>query len=143
MSICIRRSSFIGLAIAAGTVSALSACGKSSTAPLVAAAVSEISGDSQTVAVGTATANPLVVRVFASTGELMPGVTVSWAVATGSGVLSAASSVTDATGTASVTFTPGTAGTDVVAATVPTLSAPVDFTVIASAPADGTTSSGN
>ncbi len=142
MSFLTRRSSFIALAIAAGTVSALTACSKSSTAPLTAGVVAEVSGDSQTVTVGTPGAN-LVVRVFSSSGAIVPGATVTWAVAQGSGALSATTSVTDSAGAAAVAFTPSAAGTDVVAATVATVTTPVDFTITANPVPDSTTAGGN
>ena len=134
-----RRIPLLLLVVSAATIAA---CKDSDTAPLVAQAVAQISGDSQTVSIGAATASPLVVRVIATTGALMPGVTVNWSLVQGTGALSATSSVTDSTGAASVNFTPDAAGTDIVAATAANVSTPVDFTIVATAPSD-TTTSGN
>lgn len=84
----------------------------------------------------------LLVASAATTGALMPGVTVNRSLVQGSGALSATSSVTDSTDAASVTFTPDAAGTDIAAATAADVSTPVDFTIVATAPSD-TTASGN
>ncbi len=80
--------------------------------------LAKISGDNQTVAAGTAS-QPLVVRVENANGTGIAGSTVNWTVANG-GTLSAASTVTDANGNASVTLlTSATPGTATVTATGP------------------------
>jgi hypothetical protein len=65
-----------------------------------------VSGDGQSGTAGTALAQPLVVKVTDAAGAPVPGVTIRWAAA-GGGTVSAATSVTDASGLASVTRTLG------------------------------------
>jgi hypothetical protein len=97
-------------------------------APPVANEISKESGDNQTVPRSSAS-QPLVVVIEDQYDDPMSGVTVNWAVATGSGTLSSATSVTDVNGETSVTFTAGTvAGTATVTATVSGLT-PVTFTI--------------
>ncbi len=80
--------------------------------------LAKISGDNQTVVAGTAS-QPMVVRVENANGAGIAGATVNWTVANG-GTLSAASSITDANGNASVTLlTSNVAGTATVTATGP------------------------
>lgn len=74
-----------------------------------------VSGDAQSGASGAPLAAPLVVRVTDNAGVATPGITVHWQLYSGSGTLSAATSVTDANGLASITFSPGT-GTNAVKA---------------------------
>ncbi len=112
------------LAIAA-TLAACSSSG--STGPQVAASLRKISGDLQSGAAGSDLPNPLVVQVKDQSGVPMAGVTVAWAVTAGGGSVSRASTVTDATGVAQVTWTLGNAtGTGTVSATAAAL-APVTF----------------
>ena len=86
----------------------------------------KVSGDSQSVKVGTVT-QPLVVKLMSSGGTAVSGATVTWSVA-GGGTLSATSTTTDATGTTSVTLTTAAAaGTATVTATAGTST--VTFTV--------------
>jgi sugar lactone lactonase YvrE len=95
------------------------------------------SGNNQTGQVGWTLPNPLQVVVNGSAGVPVPGVSVNFAVTSGSATV-AASAVTDSTGTASVQLTLGaTAGSVVVMASVAGL-APMQFnaTTIA-APAGG------
>jgi hypothetical protein len=47
--------------------------------------LAKVSGDSQTATLGTALANPLVVRVTDGTGHALAGVTVAWSASAGSG----------------------------------------------------------
>jgi hypothetical protein len=144
MFIITRRRTLGTLIVLAASVGTLTACGKSSTTePATVDAAYAVSGDSQSTTVGTVLANPLVVRAFESNGTLASGVTVTWSVLTGGGVLSATSSVTGTDGAASVTFTPDSTGTDVVQATVANVATPIDFTVTATALPDSTTASGN
>ena len=70
-----------------------------------AANIAKVSGDLQTVSVGS-TAAPLVVKTVDQYGNPVAGVTVNWSVA-GDGTLSAAASTSDATGLAEVTLTTG------------------------------------
>ncbi|HEV2130959.1 MAG TPA: Ig-like domain-containing protein [Longimicrobiaceae bacterium] len=79
--------------------------GRSGTASVVVTAgppsqLMIVSGSAQTAPVGGALPDPLVVRVTDADGNPVPGVTVSWATASGSGVVQPASSVTDAAGIA-------------------------------------------
>ncbi|HEX8271168.1 MAG TPA: Ig-like domain-containing protein, partial [Longimicrobiaceae bacterium] len=84
--------------------------------PGAAASISKQSGDGGTAVVATTRA--LEAKVVDANGNGVAGVTVSWAVATGGGSLSAPSSVTDGSGVASVVWTfGGTVGTQSVTAT--------------------------
>lgn len=71
----------------------------------------KVSGDNQSIAVGGSFPNPLVVKALDSNNQPIAGATVNFAVASGVAFLSASSTVTDSTGTASVTVrastTPG------------------------------------
>jgi uncharacterized protein (TIGR03437 family) len=99
------------------------------------------SGDKQTGQVGWTLPNPLQVVVNGRAGVPVPGVAVNFAVTSGSAALSAASVVTDASGTASVQLTLGaTPGSVVVTASAAGL-APVQFnaTTIAAPSGGGTT----
>lgn len=81
-----------------------------------------VSGDAQTAAHGTVSA-PMIVKVADRYGNGVAGIAVAW-VATGGGTLSAASTMTDATGKAQVTLTlGGTAGANTVTATPAALAA--------------------
>jgi adhesin/invasin len=78
-----------------------------------------ISGDVQTAAAGTALAEPLTVIVIDQYGSALSNVTVSWAIVSGGGSLSAASTPSDLNGVAQVTYTAGpTAGSATITATV-------------------------
>ena len=66
--------------------------------------LSLVSGDSQTGTVGTALANPFVVRVTDANGDPVAGVTVTFAVTAGAGTLTAIQVDTDAQGLASSTL---------------------------------------
>lgn len=67
-----------------------------------------VSGNNQNVPIGSTTAAPLVVRALDNSAAPLPGATVTWTVAQGSGSVSAATTITDDSGQASVTFAPGT-----------------------------------
>lgn len=93
-------------------------------------------GDGQTGTAGSALSTPLAV-VLSDANDVRPGVTVSWATADG-GTLSPTSSVTDATGRATSTWTLGPAG-GAQAATASVTGAtgsPVTFTATANIPAN-------
>ena len=108
-----RLAASLGALLAAGLI----AC--RDTASPVASALSIVSGNDQTLAVGTSSLTPLVVSVVDQNGDPMTGVSVAWSVAAGDGQLSAASSITNAAGDASVSFTAGSiAGVDSVTATI-------------------------
>jgi hypothetical protein len=66
--------------------------------------LAKVSGDSQTATLGTAVANPLVVRVTDATGHALTGVTVAWAASAGSGTVSA-TTTTSANGQATAQWT--------------------------------------
>jgi hypothetical protein len=68
-----------------------------------------ISGNTQTLAPGSTNAAPLVVRALDASAAPLPGATVTWTVSQGSGTVSAATTITDDSGEASVNFTPGNA----------------------------------
>ena len=55
--------------------------------------------------VGTALAQPVAVHVMDQNGGIVAGATVTWTVVNGAGTTSAATSTTDATGTATVVWT--------------------------------------
>ena len=106
----------------------LAAC-RDSTGSSPPASVGILSGNGQAATAGQAAPNPLVVRVTDADGDPVKGVTVQWAVSSGGGSLSAASSVTGSDGLAEVQWTLGPrAEAQTVTATVEGL-APVVFTV--------------
>jgi hypothetical protein len=92
------------------------------------AVFSVVSGNNQVVLVNTAASAPLAVRAIDDKIGGLPGVTVQWSIVSGTGTLSATSSVTDETGVTSVNFTAGaSAGPVLVRATAEDLR--VTFTV--------------
>ena len=76
-------------------------------APPVPQGISAVSGNDQSAAVGTAAANPLVVLVVDASGAPFTGATVAWTVTAGGGSVSDSTSVSDATGHATMTYTAG------------------------------------
>lgn len=109
--IVVRRRRLVGATIPALLLlAALAACGSDDPAsPIVATSMTKVRGDSQSVAISTAVAQPMVVRLAGGNGSPLAGLSVSWTLATGgSGALGGISSLTDATGEASMTFTAGT-----------------------------------
>jgi len=101
-------------------VFALAATGCTSTdAPNVPEGIAVISGNDQYATVGSAAANQLVVRVLDQSGNSFSGATVSWVVSAGGGTVSDSTSVSDANGYATMTYTAGAApGVATVVATV-------------------------
>jgi sugar lactone lactonase YvrE len=93
------------------------------------------SGNNQTAPAGSALPQALTVTVNGRGGVGAPGVTVDFAVTSGSATLSAASSQSDSSGTAGVGVTLGSdAGDSVITATIDSSSLPgVQFTVTATA----------
>jgi hypothetical protein len=91
-----------------------------STAPPTPHVLGIIAGDAQTgTPAGTDVPAPLSVIVIDQYGFASPNVTVTWAVTSGGGSVSAASTQTDDNGTASVVFTAGpVAGSATINATV-------------------------
>lgn len=109
--------SWILSATSVGLTSAASAA--FSITPAAAATLTLASGAGQTATVATAVAQPFVVSVTDAFTNPVAGVTVNWAISAGGGALSVPSSVTDAAGLASTSYTTGTApGTAVVTGTV-------------------------
>jgi hypothetical protein len=76
---------------------------------LVATSISASSGDAQVGAAGQALAQPIVVHVLNQIGNSLQNAVVSWTVLSGGGSVSASTSLTDANGNASVTWTLGPA----------------------------------
>jgi hypothetical protein len=92
------------------------------------ASVIKAAGDAGQATVGQQLTPPPKVRVTDAEGRGVPGATVTFAVASGGGSVSAASAVTDASGEATVGWTLGTtAGANTLTATVSSI-APVTFT---------------
>jgi len=104
--------------------------------PPAATQMALVSGNNQTGTVGTALASPLVVKVGDASNAGVAGVTVSWAVTAGGGAVSAATSVTNASGQAQINWTLGaTVGAQAATATVSGMTgSPVTFTATAAAP---------
>jgi hypothetical protein len=97
--------------------------------PPVATELNIASGDNQTIAVRTASA-PLTVTLLDQDDNPLQGRTVTWAIATGDGTLTSATSLTNAQGQATMTFTSGaTVGAVTVTATVAGLT-PATFDIM-------------
>jgi len=80
--------------------------------------LSVVSGGAQSVRVSTPAA-AFAVRVVDALGAPVAGSMITWTVVSGGGTLSAASSMTNATGNATITYTAGAAvGTSVVTGTI-------------------------
>ena len=120
------------LVVCSAVVSLTIACGDSSGPSTAPASIVLVSGNGQgDPEVGTKLALPLTIRVSNAQGNAVSGVTVMWS--THSGTLSAASSVTDGNGTATVEWTLGnTAGSQTATASVVGLQS-VTFSVNAAA----------
>ncbi len=85
-----------------------------------------VNGSGQSAPAGATLPNPVAVQVLTSGGQPVAGVSVSFAVTSGGGSVSAASRVTASDGVASVTWTLGaTVGTQQLTASVPGLPAVV------------------
>ncbi len=99
--------------------------------PTIPAVLRLVDGTPQTGAASMAAVAPLRVDVRNAAGDPVEGVTVEWAVATGGGSVSAASTTTSAQGLAVTTFTyAATSGQSTVTAAVPGLSgSPQTFTL--------------
>lgn len=131
----VRRRVLASVAALFVATAGMAACSETaSTAPQTRtpSTLAIMSGNDQSTTANGAVASPLVVQVLDQFAAPLPGVTVTWAIANGTGVLSAASSLTDSEGKASVNFTAGsTTGTDTISATVGNLT-PVSFNVTVS-----------
>jgi adhesin/invasin len=112
----------VSLALAALAVIGASACGdnNNSTVPLTATTITtNAATNAQTGVVGTALAQPVGVIVADQNGAPLANATVNWAVTAGGGSVASATSVTDASGNASVVWTLGTTvGTDSLQASI-------------------------
>jgi uncharacterized protein (TIGR03437 family) len=96
----------------------------------------KVSGDNQDAAQSTAFAQPLIVQVNGPNGPVA-GVTVNFAVTSGTATLGSAAAVTNAQGQASTTVTAGgTVGTVVVTASIGTNSQTFTLTVRAPGPSN-------
>ena len=98
-----------------------------------AAQLAKVSGDAQVDTIGAKLPQPFVVKVTDSFGNAVAGATVAWTNVGGDGALAAASTTTDTSGLASMTFTLGpTVRTDSVSASLSDVSgATVLFTATA------------
>lgn len=97
-----------------------------------------VSGDAQSGALGAELPAPLVVRALAGDGVPVPGIEVTFAVATGGGTLGTPTATTDANGDASTTWTLGaTPGAQTVTATFEGLATPVTLGATATAEPPG------
>jgi protocatechuate 3,4-dioxygenase beta subunit len=106
------------LALAAALLT-LAACDGGGTSPPVPARVDVVSGNGQTVPVGTQPAQPLVVKVVDEDGRPMPGVQVAWTTSAQGDVVAPSPATTDAQGQASAQWTLSSAlGAHTVTATV-------------------------
>lgn len=92
-----------------GIIASLIACGSDdSTSPATPKSIARVSADSVSTAAGVAMTQPLVVEVIGGDGAPLMNTTVVWRIVDGGGSLSDTSVVTDASGHAQTTYTPGT-----------------------------------
>ena len=121
---------------ALGLIAAAAGCGGSPTdnhPALTPSAVAATSGNGQVGKIGTALTQPLVVRVTNTNGAPVKGVTVAFAVTSGSASVAPASAVTDSTGRAQTVVTLGSApGSVIITATVVGTSLSATFNLTAS-----------
>ena len=95
-----------------------------------------LGGNNQVVVVNTVAPQPLSVRTIDEKTGVLPGVTVTWTITSGTGTLSATSTVTDDSGLASINFTAGsTTGPVLVRATAEDLRVTFTVDVVAQPPA--------
>ncbi|MBF0271001.1 MAG: Ig-like domain-containing protein [Magnetococcales bacterium] len=99
-----------------------------------AASVTKSAGDAQSGTVGSALTTPFTVVVKDANNNVVSNATVTFAVASGGGSVSAATGTTDANGLASTTLTLGTtAGANSVTAAVTGVTTPATFTATGTA----------
>jgi hypothetical protein len=91
------------------------------------AAIQVASGADQLGPTGQPLTMPLTSGVLDGYGNPVPGESVAWVVASGSGTLSETATVTDADGAATVTYTPSSVGTHEVTASVAGVATPATF----------------
>jgi hypothetical protein len=98
--------------------------------PAAASALVIVSGNGQGGTVNTALTNPFIAKVTDNFGNAIPGVSVTWAVASGGGSLSGTTSTTNASGQVQTLLTMGAvAGANTVTATSAGLTgSPLTFT---------------
>ena len=132
----------IQVAVAPGTTTATGqpiSANFTVTTNITITALQKAAGDGQDAAVNTAFSQPLVVQVNTPAGQPASGITVQWAVTSGSITLGAATSVTNAQGQASNTVQAGaTTGPAVVTASVGAFSVAFNLTVRLAGPANVT-----
>ena len=97
---------------------------------LTASTIALVTGNNQSASASISLLLPLKVKVTNTGNQAVPNVTVNWAAATGGGSVAAATSVTNASGEATIVATlGGTNGTNTFTATVSGLTgSPVTFT---------------
>ena len=130
----------VGMVWMLGLGALVAGCNKSDpTDPTIPAKMELVDGQPQTGAAGAVAVAPLRVRVVNLAGDPVGGVAVAWAVTSGGGSVSQVNTETSSEGIASVTFTYGDAGEQIITATIPGLSgSPQTFTLTATpAPGDG------
>ena len=129
----------VGMVWMMALATGVAGCNKSDPAdPTIPAKMELVDGEPQTGQSGTEAVAPLRVRVTNLAGDPVSGVTVAWAVTSGGGTLSNASTETSSEGIAAVTFTYGQAGEQVITATIPGLNgSPQTFNLTATAPPGG------
>ena len=96
----------VGIASITASVGALTRTSNVNVFP-VGSDIAKVSGDLQSAVVRTALPLPLVVQVSDPGSNPVPGIEVTFSVIAGDGLLSVDSTVTDASGQASTTFTLG------------------------------------
>jgi hypothetical protein len=129
-------------AVVAFGVTTVAACSDYSSSPSTnPAAIAVVSGSGQSASVGTTLTSPIVFEVTTASDAPVSGVTVLFAVTSGSATLAPTTAVTDVNGIASTQVTLGaTAGSIEVTATVQGLSARASATATQLASTDCTTS---
>ena len=85
----------------------IAACNSGNQGPDVAQGISVVSGNEQFATVGTPAANPLVALVVDPSGSPFAGATVTWKISGGGGTVADSTSVSDANGYASMSYTAG------------------------------------
>lgn len=111
--------------------------------PVVAAALTVVQGNAQSVQAGKELPTPIVLRVTDKTGTLMPGIPVSLVVSAGGGSVLPASGVTDAQGEYKAKWTVGpTLPVNQLVASVPGVD-PVKIDAVGILPSDIVVAQGN
>lgn len=110
-SFIIQLSACVKPALVVFALVCLGACNPAVTTPEVVLATLN-SGNGQTTTVAASLTSPLVVHLATASGLSVGGGIVTWAIASGGGMLSAPTAISDSLGNAKVTYTAGTvAGT--------------------------------